>query len=73
MQLPSCEIGKVFLVSFLQDFVSCKVLKLKLVKMWRAGVDVKVSDTADDDDWETDADFVVSLSRNAVLVSGVAK
>ena len=29
--------------------------------MWKAGVDVKVASTAgaDDDDWETDADFVV--------------
>lgn len=28
--------------------------------MWRAGVDVKSAGAADDDDdWETDADFVV--------------
>lgn len=28
--------------------------------MWKAGVDVKVSNTeADDDEWETDPDFVV--------------
>ena len=31
--------------------------------MWRAGVDVKVSaDNADDDEWETDPDFVVRCS-----------
>lgn len=27
--------------------------------MWRAGVDIKASQADDDDDWETDADFVV--------------
>lgn len=31
--------------------------------MWRAGVDVKaITNTEDDDDWETDPDFVVSVS-----------
>ena len=31
--------------------------------MWRAGVDAKmtVGSTGDDDDWETDPDFVVSV------------
>ena len=30
--------------------------------MWKSGVDVKVSNTdVDDDDWETDADFVVMI------------
>ena len=29
--------------------------------MWKAGVDVKKVAQDDDDDWETDADFVVSL------------
>ena len=30
-------------------------------RMWRAGLNVKtVTSAADDDDWETDPDFVVS-------------
>ena len=33
-----------------------------LHRMWRAGLNVKtVTSAADDDDWETDPDFVVSL------------
>jgi hypothetical protein len=32
--------------------------------MWRAGVDIKtITNTEDDDDWETDPDFVVSLEQ----------
>ena len=31
-----------------------------LLRMWRAGLNVKtVTSAADDDDWETDPDFVV--------------
>lgn len=31
-----------------------------LKRMWRAGVDIKtITNTEDDDDWETDPDFVV--------------
>lgn len=33
---------------------------LFVFRMWRAGVNVKTVTTADDDDWETDPDFVVS-------------
>jgi len=41
--------------AFLKDL--CQFL---LFEMWKAGVDVKVSNTdADDDEWETDPDFVV--------------
>jgi len=30
--------------------------------MWRAGLDVKATaNSGDDDDWETDPDFVVSI------------
>lgn len=33
--------------------------------MWRAGVDTKMNaDGGDDDDWETDPDFVVSARLN---------
>ena len=32
-----------------------------LFRMWRAGTDVKTVTSADDDDWETDPDFVVKL------------
>ena len=32
------------------------------LEMWRAGVDVKtITNTEDEDDWETDPDFVVCL------------
>ena len=30
--------------------------------MWKAGVDVKASQDTGSDDWETDADFVVSCN-----------
>ena len=43
--------------------------------MWKAGVDVKaITNNDDDDDWETDPDFVVSVppSLIAVMLSIVA-
>ena len=37
-------------------------LVFEITKMWRAGVDTKVNaGGGDDDDWETDPDFVVSV------------
>ena len=45
----------------------------EIVKMWRAGVDVKASTGFDEDDaWETDPDFVVSSFIHAFVRTNFA-
>lgn len=41
---------------------------LNISAMWRAGVDVKSSSNgADDDDWETEADFEVNCDKQSFI------
>ena len=56
-KFPSCTLQR---FGILSHFRACSFLISQ--KMWRAGVDTKVNadNAGDDDDWETDPDFVVS-------------
>ena len=57
------------LIEVLAFFHISEFLVFEITKMWKAGVDTKMNiGGGDDDDWETDPDFVVSAIIQVLCV-----